>query len=146
MPVNPASKQARQLALRVRHIDVHQKEVGELGGEHAALAVVLRLADAARDIQRAHLGENGRAGIALLLGRVPMGCVSRRPELLDLIRIAARFLEAEHVRTLGGKVIEEVKKEKEEEKLRQDVWTAELSACWQHPAVQDALQISAARY
>src|SRR5438477_5085693 len=41
-----------QFALRVRHIDVDQEKIGELGGEHAAFLVVNWDPDAPRDVER----------------------------------------------------------------------------------------------
>src|SRR5439155_14580373 len=77
-----------KLALRVRHINIHQEEVGKLGREHAAFVVMARVADALSDVDRAGPGEYRRAVVTFLLRRVPIGGIGRRPELLDIVRAA----------------------------------------------------------
>src|SRR5439155_1657774 len=98
----------REFALRVGDIDVHQEEVSVLGGEHATFIVVLADADAVGHVQRAGLGEDGSAGVALFLRGVPVSGIGDRPELLDVIGTGFGFLQAENVGFLGVEVIEEI--------------------------------------
>jgi len=65
-------------------------------------------ADVGGDLERAGAGENGGAGIALLLGAVPIGGVVARPELFDVVGGATGFLEAEDVGLFGVEEFEEV--------------------------------------
>ncbi len=100
--------EAGEFALGVGHINVHEKELGELRGEHAALVVVFGDANASRDVRRARAGEDGGAGVALFPGAVPIGRIVRRPELFDIVGAALGFLEAEHVRLLGVEILEKI--------------------------------------
>ena len=44
-----------EFAFGVGHVNIDEKKIGELGGEHAAFLVVLGDADVRRDLQRTHL-------------------------------------------------------------------------------------------
>jgi len=98
----------RQFALGVGNVNIDEKKVGELGGEHAAFLVVLGDADVRRDLQRTHPGKNGGAGITFLLRGVPIRRVGRGPELFDVVGAAFGFLKAKHVGFLSVEKIEEI--------------------------------------
>ena len=68
-----AVSQTREFALRIGHVGVDEEEVAELGGQHPAFAIGLRLADAPGDAQRRGLAEQGGAGVTLLFRAVPEG-------------------------------------------------------------------------
>src|SRR5439155_1870942 len=74
----------------------------------AAFAVVFGATDAAVDANGARPGEDGCAGIALPLRHIPIGSVSRWPELLEIIRAGPGFLKTENIRLFLVEVIEEV--------------------------------------
>ena len=76
--------------------------------DHPAFAVVFGFADAALDLDRPVLGEDGGARVALLLGDVPIRGVGQRPELLNIVRLGPGLLEAENVGAFRGEVVQEV--------------------------------------
>ena len=94
-------RQSREVALGIGNVNVHEKEIRKLGGEHAAFGVVLIHADVRRDVERFRFGENGRAGIAFAHGAIPMRFVMARPKLFHVVGRALDFLQAQNVRLLG---------------------------------------------
>ena len=100
--------EALQFALGVGDVNVDEVEVIEFGGLHAAFAVVLGDVDVRRDLKGALAGEDGGAGVAFLLGAVPIGGIGGGPELLDLVGGALGLLEAEDIRLFRLEVFEKV--------------------------------------
>ncbi len=73
--------------------NVHDEVAGELGGEDAALGVVLGDADAMLDRERGMAGEGRDARVTLFLRRVPMHLPARRLEVvLDLLAVRLDLL------------------------------------------------------
>ena len=92
-----------QLTLRVRRIDIHEKEVGELDVHDAPLGIEIRLPHSQCDIHWLLPGEDGCAGIALLLGGIPETLEAIRPiDLRHLVSIRLGLLQADHVRSASG--------------------------------------------
>ena len=100
--------QAAEVALGIGDVDVHDKKVLKLRGEHAAFVIVFRDTDVRRDFQWAEAGEDGRAGITLAAGAVPIRGVVRRPKLFDVVRLALGFLQAKNIGLLGLEKFEKV--------------------------------------
>lgn len=103
-----AIRQAGEVALGVRDVNIHQKEFRVFGGEHAAFVIVLAHADAAGDAERTLARKDDCAGITLFLRAIPIGGVGRGPELFDIIRHGLGFLQAKDVRRFVLEVIEKV--------------------------------------
>ena len=98
--------EARQLALRVGHVRVDEVEALELGREHATLpGMVAR--EVRLDAQGRDAGEDGRAGVALLVRLVPGGMGEAEVDRAGLGGLALRLLQAEDVRGRGGEEIDE---------------------------------------
>ena len=76
VPLLPVG-QAGQIALGIGHIDIDEEEALGLGGEHAAFLVVLDDTQVRGNGKRAVFDEDGSAGVAALLGAVPIGGVGR---------------------------------------------------------------------
>ena len=103
-----AKIEARQLRLRVGHIDADHETVVKLRRERAALGVVGRRADPVRDRERLALHQQRRAAVPFLLGRIPGDLIALRP--LDVLHIAGRglhLLQADHVGVGRGHPIEQ---------------------------------------
>ena len=99
---------ARQLALGIRGVNVDEKKVGVFRRQHASFLVVFGDAEMRRDFKWAFFREDARAGITLLLRRVPISRVVRGPELFDLIGRTFGFLQTQDVRLLRLEKFEKV--------------------------------------
>ena len=108
VPLAGAVVEAREAALRVGLVEVDEEKLGELGGDHAAFAVVLGEAEAEGDVERLLAGEDDGAAVAFFLGAVPVGRVAGGPlDVLDVAGVRFGFLEADDVGSGGGHVVEE---------------------------------------
>jgi hypothetical protein len=92
-----AIRQPGEITLGVGDVNIDEKKVRILGGQHATFLIMLYYALVRRDLQRALLRKNRRAGITLLLRAIPIRGVMRRPELFDLFERTLHFLKAQNV-------------------------------------------------
>ena len=76
--------------------------------EQCPFAVMLRMSNSEMHFERPHLGEDRRAGVSFLLSDIPIGRVSRRPELLDVVRMRPGFLQTKDVGIFLSQILEEI--------------------------------------
>jgi hypothetical protein len=88
--------QTGQTALCVGSIAGHEEELGVLGGDDPSFIVQLGNANAVAYGKGLLFGEERRAGVALLLGRVPVLVVAGKIQF-DLTGLELRLLQAEAV-------------------------------------------------
>jgi len=88
--------QTLQAVLRVGRIAAHQEEVSHLQRDDTPLVVVRVYADAIAHVQRLMTGEDGRARIAFLLGRVPIRLIAFKLNV-ELAGLHLRLLKAEEI-------------------------------------------------
>jgi len=101
-------RQTRKVALGIGDIDIDHVEVLEFSHEHAPFLVMFGDGDVWHDVERTFPRENRDTGIALLFSTIPVGLVTDRPELFDVVGRAFGFLEAQDVRLLALHVLEEI--------------------------------------
>ena len=89
--------EALQTVLRVGRIAAHQEEVLHLERHHPTLMIVVVDADAIGHIEGFVLGKDGCAGVAFLLGIVPIRLIAIELQV-QLTGLHLRFLQAEEVR------------------------------------------------
>jgi hypothetical protein len=100
VPSLPVRK-AGELALRIGDVDVYDEVIRVFEGQDPALDVVNGDADSGRGSERGLFREDRRPGVAFPGCFVPERGICAFPERLDVVRAAARLLEAEDVRRLG---------------------------------------------
>lgn len=98
--------EAAQAVLGVGGVDTDEEEVGHLECDDASFVVVLLLADAVADAEWCVAGVDGSAGVAFLLGVVPVGLIAGEGEV-ELSGLHLGFLQAEKVGIEGGEDIGE---------------------------------------
>ena len=98
--------EAAQAVLGIGGIDVHQVETGHFEGDHAALGVVLRDADAVRHAEGLLAGVDAGAGVAFLFGVIPIGGVAEELQI-QLAGLQFGLLKADEI---GVKTIENIGK------------------------------------
>ncbi len=98
--------EARQLALRVRRVHIHEPVLVELAQHHAPFGVQLGDAHFVQHLQRLFLAEHRRARIALALGVAPELMVAGKVHL-DLAFLQLGFLQGEHIGVQLGKGVHE---------------------------------------
>ena len=103
-PFHPVGK-ACQPPLGVGGIHIHQEKLREPAGDDPALGVMLRQPQAISYIQGFFFGKDRRAGIALLLGAVPILKIAGGVHL-RLLFLHLGFLDAEDIGLTFLKIIQ----------------------------------------
>ena len=92
--------QAGQFLLGIGRVTAHEVEFLKFHGDDTALGVVLRDADAVFHGNRRDAGEDGRAGIALLFGVVPVALIAGQHKV-GLTGLQFGLLQADDVGVEG---------------------------------------------
>ena len=100
--------QPAKFILGVGRVNIDQREVGKLHGEHPPFPVVILDAEPFLHRQRFFTGEHGHPGVTGFFRRTPETVVAAEFQWqLHLFRAGLGFLKAEDVRPFGGHEIPE---------------------------------------